>query len=295
MPSSLFPTTKVAQTNSLSTEGTFEKIMIRFDYTSYENKDMVVVEATADGSTYEEVATITNSGEFAMLYTFLTTGSDLRLRFTFYATGGTDTYIENLTITGVTNHFRLSFGTFNGTDNYINISHDSDFSFSDDMSIAIAVKVPTLPGAEVYLLNKYDGTDGYAVRINASNEVELYYADSGAGTTFSTGTALTADTWQHVVFTKSGTALKSYVNGVAADTATGGATIGTNSNALEVGRYSSSYFSGALDEVRLYSDELTAAEALALSVKKEHLSSCVLYWSMDNPKFGDRFTTKIPV
>ena len=188
-----------------------------------------------------------------------------------------------------TNGFRLSTGSFNGSDNYITITHDADLNSVSDFTIALSVRVESLPGTETYLLNKWDGTDGYAVRINSSNKVELIYSNGGSDKVFAASTALTAKTYQHIVFVKSSTSLTVYVNGVSDNTDTGGATVGTNSNAFEIGRYSTNYFTGKLDEVRFYNDNKSASDILNLFNKTDDvLTDCKLWMSMDNPRLGDR-------
>ena len=188
-----------------------------------------------------------------------------------------------------TNGFRLSAGNFNGSDNYITIPNDSDLNTTSDFTIALAVRVETLPGSETYILNKYDGTDGYAVRINASDKVELIYSNGGSDTVFAASTALTAKTYQHVVFVKSGTSLTVYVNSSSDNTATESATVGTNSNAFEVGRYSANYFTGKLDEVRFYNNNISSSDVTALfNQTRDVLTDCKLWMSMDNPRLGDR-------
>lgn len=189
--------------------------------------------------------------------------------------------------------FRLSSGQFNGTDRIITVTDVANLRFTTDFSIALAVKVDTLPGTLTYLLNKWDGTDGYAVRITASNEVELIYSDTGADSTITASTALTAGQFQHIVFTKSGTALEVYINGVSDNTDTGGATVGSNTNDLEIGKYTSNFFTGDIDEVRLYSDNISAADALNIFNRITVTTNQVCYLSMDNPKLGDRTSPKL--
>jgi len=195
-----------------------------------------------------------------------------------------------------TNGFRLSDGDFNGSDNYITVTHAANLNSTSDFTIALAVRVETLPGAVKYLLNKWDGTDGYAVRINASNKVELIYSKSGADTIFAASTGLTAKAYQHVVFIKSDTSLTVYVNGVSDNTATESATVGTNSNAFEVGRYSANYFTGRLDEVRFYNENILVTTVGRIFNKTDInaddwstlAADLTCYLSMDNPRLGDR-------
>ncbi len=192
--------------------------------------------------------------------------------------------------------FRLSKGVFNGSDNFIQVTDDSDLDLDNDFTIALAIRVETLPGALTYVLNKWDGTDGYAIRIASDNKVELIYSNSSSDSTLKATIALTAKTFQHVVFVKSGTALTVYINGVSDNTGTGDANAGTNTENLEIGRYVANWFTGSLDEVRIYNDNITAATILRIfnlsdvdasdwTTLKTNLKC---YMSMDNPRLGDR-------
>ena len=185
--------------------------------------------------------------------------------------------------------FGLSTGNFNGSDNFIQVTDHADLDLSSDFSIALAIRVETLPGAEKYLLNKWDGTDGYAIRITSSNTVELIYSNAGSDSTLATTTALTAKSFMHVVFVKNGTDITVYVNGSSDNTGTGDAAAGTNNNNFEIGRYSANYFTGYLDEVRLYSDNISSANVTSLFERTDDvLTNCKCWMSMDNPTLGDR-------
>ena len=75
-------------------------------------------------------------------------------------------------------------------------------------------------------------------------------------------TKLTASTWTHLAMTYDGTTVRLYVNGtqVASTAKTG--TIATSTNPLQIGGDSiyGQYFSGLIDEVRIYNVALTAAQ-----------------------------------
>src|SRR6185503_10554648 len=79
-----------------------------------------------------------------------------------------------------------------------------------------------------------------------------------------TGTAqVPANTWTHLATTYDGATLRMFVNGtqVASKAQTGN--IGPSTGALRIGGnaiFSGEYFSGRIDEVRVYSRALTAGE-----------------------------------
>ncbi len=206
---------------------------------------------------------------------------------------GSEKILELYNISGREN-FRLSHGVFNGTDNYIDTADHSDLDGGDIFSVSFAIKMSSLPGTLTWIMNKYDGTDGWGVRINASNKVELFYDDSVDGEiTFDTDQVLSTGKFEHIAFTKNGTSLKAYVGGTETNSTTAGsATIGTNVSDFEVGRYSTNFFGDRLDEVRVYTDELISTEVSDINNKINHTDNLVLWWSMDNPNLGDRIQTK---
>ncbi|MCH7761994.1 LamG domain-containing protein, partial [candidate division TA06 bacterium] len=196
-----------------------------------------------------------------------------------------------------TSGFLRSTGQFNGSDNFVDIPDDATLDITGDFSFVVAVKVASLPGAETYLFNKLSATDGYAVRINASNKVELIYRDSSSDTVFAATTGLTAGVFQEVVFVKSGTSLTVYVNGSSDGTATGGATVGANALDLEIGKFGAGFFTGDIDEVMVYDNDISASTVLNIfnALGDQDLTDMKGWWSMDNPRLGDRFTTRATV
>ncbi len=191
--------------------------------------------------------------------------------------------------------WRLSAGEFNGTDNYVEVADSSSLDLTTDLSICLAVKITTLPSAETYLMQKYNGTDGYAVRLAADNKFELVYADSGSVTTFKSTTALVANTMTHITFTKISTALDVSINGTSDNTGTGGATIGTNSNTLQVARYGSDYTEMIFDELRIYNRGIETNETTNINSQYHVHEGMVCYLSFDNPRLGIRMSGRTPV
>jgi len=79
-------------------------------------------------------------------------------------------------------------------------------------------------------------------------------------------TAPVAGTWQHVVFTVSGSSLTIYVNGVQSGTATFSGTrnaVNSGSAIARLGDGSRQFFAGTIDEFAVYNVALTAAQVQA--------------------------------
>jgi len=191
--------------------------------------------------------------------------------------------------------WRLSAGVFNGSDNYVEVLSSTTMNLNTDLSVSFAVSMSSLPGAQTYLLKKYDGTDGYAVRLASDNTFELVYSDSGATTTFKSTTALTASTLTHVTFTKTGTSLTVYVDGAADNTGVGGATIGTTTDDLRIGRDNTTYTTMTFDELRIYNRGINSSEADRINEHYHINEGMVCYLSFDNPRLGIRMGAREPI
>ena len=102
----------------------------------------------------------------------------------------------------------------------------------------------------------------------------IFATGETASITRNTGAVVSANTWQHVVFTWDGgtayTSIKIYVDGTQADSSSSGTGTFTasSSNSLTVyfgdRRGSSNAFDGRMDEVRLYSRALSAGDVTEL-------------------------------
>jgi hypothetical protein len=88
------------------------------------------------------------------------------------------------------------------------------------------------------------------------------YVRVGANDVGAVGTAMAANTWVHVAMTYDGTTLRFYRNGTQVATAAASGAVSATTGALRIGGNSpwGDYFSGMIDEVRVYNRVLTAAE-----------------------------------
>lgn len=124
---------------------------------------------------------------------------------------------------------------------------------------------------------------------------------AGGNTARTAGGVITANTWYHVCGVKTAGAINTtttlYVNGQSVALA-GGASTGTpniSTTAASIGSFttSGSYFSGKIDEVRVYNSALSAANILALyrsgsvsinaSQNSRVTNGLVALWSFDGP------------
>lgn len=134
------------------------------------------------------------------------------------------------------------------------------------------------------------GNGGYMLRCGTTSGT-LSFA-IGIGTTFQEVTAngLVLNQWQHVAGVYDGSTMKIYRNGVLLNTKTQTGTINASSNPVEIGRnfaYTSRYFTGRIDEVRLWNsalDQATIQNWYTRSITPSHANYANLfaYYEMDS-------------
>lgn len=120
---------------------------------------------------------------------------------------------------------------------------------------------------EAWVLNP--GNQAYETIQSVGSDRDFYLANGTLA--FYTGTtnfvfgAVAVNTWQHVALVSDGTSVRAYVEGTQVGAAQS-ATLGAVSGPLQVGSWidtggaNSDFFSGTLDEVRVYNRALSAAE-----------------------------------
>ncbi len=133
------------------------------------------------------------------------------------------------------------------------------------MTLEAWVKASSVTNWRCVILKERSGGLSYALYAGdtGGHPAAFIRRTGNSGDTDATGSAvLPLNTWVHVATTYDGATLRTYVGGQqAAATSTTGA-IETSTEPLRIGGNSiwGEYFSGAIDEVRIYNRALTAAE-----------------------------------
>jgi len=107
----------------------------------------------------------------------------------------------------------------------------------------------------------YKGDDNYYLEGTSDNASRPAMGGTFGSPLYGTG-ALTANTWAHLAATYDGATMRLYVNGVlVASRAQAGASA-TSANPLQIGGDSiyGQYFTGMIDEVRIYNRALSVTE-----------------------------------
>jgi hypothetical protein len=165
---------------------------------------------------------------------------------------------------------------YNGTSSYTQLGTtdlDTYFEALDNWSISTWVNINAWTNEGAVFSNRYADTEIVRLYTNGTTgQLLLQTRDSGNTATNQTVTGLTANTWYHVVINRTyNSTLDIYINGVlkstTADTRTGDFISEAGSHEYFVGRTIAAadwvtwkYFTGKIDEVKIYNDALTADE-----------------------------------
>jgi len=160
---------------------------------------------------------------------------------------------------------------FDGADDYVD-SNINTFSVigTGDMSFFVWVN-PTLTAANLFLSwfgSASVNSDYLGMRIETDSKLYVIgrVGTVGQAKTAAHPDALSTGAWYHVGFTRSGTTIRTYINGVSGaantDAEFGGSLGGVGDVRALIGAFRTGIatFSGLLDEVLIYNVTLTAAE-----------------------------------
>ena len=163
---------------------------------------------------------------------------------------------------GFANQYSVSF---DGSDDYINVPHDTSLSLSSAGTFSVWVKMDTSHSIDYpYLFAKWAGSDeNYTFFTKATGEsagkFRMRYWDGSS--VQSSATEINRGEWVHLAATLDGSNLIYYVNGSADNTVSMGMGT-TNTGDLRIGYSPSNIrsFPGLIDEAAIFSTKLTAAQ-----------------------------------
>ncbi len=152
---------------------------------------------------------------------------------------------------------------FDGTDDYVNCGA-INISSGTSLTVSVWVNPGTSQKAYADILDYDHGNLGFVIQQNNTALNQYYFAYwNGASYDITSNAILTTSSYNHLVFTKSGTSVVGYINGQNAVNYTGSSTITLTGKTLYVGRLVSGTgreFNGNISSVQIYNRALTAAE-----------------------------------
>ena len=169
------------------------------------------------------------------------------------------------TISGATWNAGGRFGSalsFNGTNSWVTVADAASLDLTTGMTLEAWIKPTALsswrtvvmketPGDLAYVLYGYDNAPRPAAYISVSGQVST-----------SGGAAPALNAWTHLAATYDGASLRLFTNGVLVSTTAKTGAMVTSANPLRIGGNGvwGEYFSGLIDEVRVYNRALSQAE-----------------------------------
>ncbi|MGZ4414023.1 MAG: LamG-like jellyroll fold domain-containing protein, partial [Gaiellaceae bacterium] len=148
--------------------------------------------------------------------------------------------------------------SFNGTSSRVTIPDSASLHLSGAMTLEAWVKPTTVSSAWRDVIEK--GNDDYYL-MGTSDHSGVPGGGGTIGVTYGT-TTLTSNTWTHLAVTYDKTTISLYVNGTQVSTLADTANLATSTDALTIGSdpFYGQYFSGLIDDLRIYNSALTQAQ-----------------------------------
>ncbi len=176
---------------------------------------------------------------------------------------------NNGTISGAVWESNGKFGSalsFDGLNDLVTIADANSLDLTNNITLEAWVKpTTTSSNYRTIIMKERPSNATYTLYSNSNNNRPMgeHSKTSGAVVDIKGTTQLPANTWSHIAVTYNGAQFKFFLNGVQkASKNTTGAMFVSN-GALRIGGnsiWSDEYFSGLIDEVRIYNRALTAAE-----------------------------------
>lgn len=188
---------------------------------------------------------------------------------------GSDSYsTNNWTVVGATAGLgKINKGmSFDGVNDQLNQSYITSFSNSSAFSISMWVYFDSFsaPATNIILFSNSNGGNTRIACFTRADGIVRFSTYNGSAFRFANvnSSSLSTSTWYHIVFTTSGSTNNIYINGTLQTTAnavqTNDSTSGAYLGCFNDGGSNKAFFSGKMDEVALWTRELSATEVTEL-------------------------------
>lgn len=154
--------------------------------------------------------------------------------------------------------------SFDGND-YVGFAAD-DGPVSGTGNFSLGAWIKTSSSSLQYIMQQRDSSDvqgEYVLQVSSTGRLNYWDYNSGYGFNISSDTSVNDGSWHHVAFTRNGTTGTLYIDGAAAKIATSTVKdiLAVRDFAIGIDRRDSvSYFSGSIDDARVYNRALSETE-----------------------------------
>ena len=212
----------------------------------------------------------------------------------------TITELGNVTSTAFSPYHPGGYSTyFDGTGDYMTIPHDTGFDFgTGDFTVEFYIYSSSYAGDQS-VVGTYNngGSSGFLVQLTA-NAIRVYKGATTL-TNIDASSYLTANTWHHITVTRSGTDLRTFIDGTLLDTTTD-STDFTYTGLLTIGRLQHSsvtqYVNGYIKDLRVvkgtavYTSTFSPPLAPLTAISGTSLLTCHLPYIADGSTNGHAIT-----
>jgi PKD repeat protein len=155
--------------------------------------------------------------------------------------------------------------SFNGSNNWVTVKDSASLDASSGLTLEAWVYPKTSTSGRTVILKEKAGGAVYNLYSSEDANLPLSSVYVGGYRVISSKSQLPLNQWSHLAATYNGQYLRLYVNGVEVANRPQTGPIQTSGGALRIGGNSiwGEWFSGSIDEVRIYNRALTASEVQA--------------------------------
>jgi hypothetical protein len=154
--------------------------------------------------------------------------------------------------------------SFDGVNDYVNCG-TVNFSSGTSVSVEVWVKPGSIQKQFADILDyNHSGTGGFVIQQNSTSTNQYYFAYwNGSSFDVTPTITLSTSSYNHLIFTKSGTSVLGYLNSQNTINYTGSSVISLSGRTLHIGRFVAAAgreFNGNITSVKIYNRALTAEE-----------------------------------
>ena len=153
--------------------------------------------------------------------------------------------------------------TFDSAGDWVTVPDAASLDLTTGMTLEAWVNPSLLSLWRSVLMKEAPNYFVYSLYVNPNASGHAEAVIGGTSAIASGGPILPLDTWSHLASTYDGSTIRLYVNGSQVASASRGGAIGTSTGAFRIGGNSvwpDEFWSGRIDEVRIYNRALSAAE-----------------------------------